>query len=152
MPEMTNEELVEFRMGLVAMKGYKAKPEDSPEKKAAILVLSNRVGNAYNAIKAACDAFDEQDEVIREPFIRKMDGRPVYILDDDGKPVGMELTDRLAYKEAKKPIMKEKVIIPEIKPITYDLLKRADYPLDGELVAILGSFITGEPEEVSNAG
>jgi hypothetical protein len=38
--------------------------------------------------------------------------------------------------------------VPDLKPISYELLMKAGVQPDGELVSQLGSFLEGEPQEL----
>jgi hypothetical protein len=146
--ELSNLELKELGMGLLALKDVKAERGDSPERLAAKAVLGNRVGVAWREIRNTLEALEEQESEMAMRHARKIDGKPVAALDDRGRPIGYEIMDGKAYGAERKPLLMLKVTLPDFKKISYDLLLKAGFPACGELVVQLGSFLEGQPEEV----
>lgn len=146
--EISNMELTERRDGLQGLAEFKFDPNDPPEKKAARQLIGSRVGRALRELRNALETFDERNnELVMVHAKRDDKNQPVPILDDHGKPVGIEIRDLRAFTEDRKPLLREKVEIPNIVGIDYDLLRKADIPIDGWLAAQLGDFLIGEPAE-----
>jgi hypothetical protein len=146
--ELSNFELKELGMGLMSLRNVKSEHGDSPERLAAKAVLGNRVGVAWRELRNQLEALEESEAEIAARHAKKIDGKPVAMLDDRGRPIGFEVTDGAAYLAERRPLLMNKVTIPEMKRISYDLLLKAGYAPDGELVAQLGSFLEGEPSEM----
>lgn len=144
--EITNLELAERREGLQTLAQYKFDSADPPEKKAARQLVASRVGRAMRELRNALETFDDRsNEVVLQHAKRDTENRPIPLLDDRGVSVGVELKDVRAFTEDRKPLLREKVQIPDIKGIDYELLQKADIPVDGILAGQLGDFLEGEP-------
>jgi hypothetical protein len=145
--EISNLELTERRAGFQTLAEYKYDPADQPEKKAARQLVASRVGRAMRELRNALDTFDERNnEIILLHAKRDSENRPIPLLDDRGATVGIELKDLRAFSDDRKPLLREMVQIPNVKGIDYELLRKADIPVDGILVGQLGDFLEGEPE------
>jgi hypothetical protein len=118
---------------------------------AAKSILGNRVGIAWRELRNHLEALGEQEQEIVERHTVKVNGKPVAVHDDAGKPIGVELDDMALYNAERKPLMKNMVTIPDLKPISYELLEKAGVVAHGELVVQLGAFLTGEPQETVDA-
>lgn len=146
--EITNLELGEFRTGLQVLAQFKFEPTDGAEKKAARQLVASRVGRALRELRNALETFDDRNtELVMLHAKRDAQNIPVRILDDKGQPVGVELRDVREFMEDRKPLLREKVRIPNIVGIDYALLAKADIPVDGEVAGMLGDFISGEPAQ-----
>lgn len=144
--EVTNLELTELRDGLQQLAQHKFDAGDPPEKKAARQIVASRVGRALIELRNALENYDERnnDIVMRHASLDSR-GQPVQSLDDKGRPIGIEIRDMRAFTEDRKPLLKERVSIPDLKGIDYELLRRADISIDGETAARIGAFLSGEP-------
>lgn len=132
--KLTNEELKDLAQGLMLLKNVKNS------------VIGFRVGHAFKQIRPALEALEEQEQKILEEYAElDPSGRPVIIQTETGE--GVKLRDAKGFVAAKKPLLAETVEVPELKPVTYSLLQMAEVEVDGEIVALLGQFLTGEPVE-----
>lgn len=117
-------------------------------------LLIYRVGRARIAIKGAVEAFTTaQASAFASHRIppEKQPGEPM-------PPEDQWPSDGRAVAEALKPILAEEIDVGELKPLTWDILKKAgivggtpagenEIEFDGSFVAALGDFLAGEPPE-----
>lgn len=133
--EITNGNLRKLQAGLAALR-----PVADP-------IIANRVGNALRQIAPFCETIDENEQALAAPYLRRTaDGGTVAVLDDAGVPTGaVEVADTVGLIQARRPLYREVVTLPELKGITYAELEAAGVEYDGNLVELLGDFLTGEP-------
>lgn len=117
-------------------------------------LLAWRVGRARLAIAGDVDHLQRrQNEQLVATRIAppKVEGEPM-------PPEDQWPSDGRKFQEAMKTIMDEEVDIGDVKPLTWDILKKAgivggtpamenEIEFDGSLVAALGDFLAGEPPD-----
>jgi hypothetical protein len=146
--EISNLELSELREGLAKLAKFKFDASDPPEKKAARQLVASRVGRALRELRNALENFDDRNsDIVMSHARRDEQNQPIPMLDDFGAVTGVEIKDMRAFSEDRKPLLREKVQIPTLLGIDYALLEKADIPIDGDLVAQLGDFLSGEPAQ-----
>jgi hypothetical protein len=143
--KMTNQQVRDLFMALNAMGSLTGTPEMPQNQRAAYRVVAFRVGHALRVLQPLLETFAEMEGKVAQDHARKIDGRPVVALDDDGRPTGIELENQWAFGQALKPLLRETVEVPDFTPLDYDLLEAAGIDVDGHLAMRLGDFLTGEP-------
>lgn len=134
--DFSNTELEAFGQGLVRIRNV-----DHP-------IVANRVGLAYRQIRDHLEALEDAQAVLLESHAERFaDGSPVKVLDDHGKPSGFKIKDVPAYRQALRELMAARHTLPDMKGITWGMLRKGGFNADGALKAALGDFLQGEPDE-----